>query len=263
MLLKIAIDTIQRQVKKELNLSKIPPQASSASIKKLLAEMGYTEPHDREHCSTIATMIIDQYHADNTALTVVEPVQDAMVEEPTTIEAVGDNQPIDWQEELTDGTPVKEPLPKLDEDTTQATIIKTPASTEPAPLTTLEKAEMIISRGQSLNIAIATQEVSEIVTHLNETSASDQDFIRGIEPAILAYFKEEDAYFADDITASVNRIAQAAEDSRSFRSSVSQAAITQIKKEVISSQAAWKRDRDILGKSITDTLKLLKHSRQA
>jgi hypothetical protein len=249
MLLKIAIDTIQRQIKKELNLSKIPVQASSASIKKLLTEMGFTEPHDREHCQTIATMIIDQYYKDNAVMTVVEPIT-------TDIEAGVndvDTLPIDWNEELGISDFSKAPLPELPE-------VETPASIS-APLFIRDKAAMVISKGQTLNIAIASQEVSEIVTELNETSTSDYDFINGIEPAIIAYFHEEDEYFADGITASVHRIAQAAEDSKSFRATATQAAISQIKKEVLSSQAEWKRERDTLGKSITDTLKLLKHSR--
>ena len=135
-------------------------------------------------------------------------------------------------------------------------LLKPPASTEPAPLTTLEKAEMIISRGKALDIAIATQEVSEIASQLDETSTSDRDFISRIEPAILAYFRQEDDQFNKNIEASVNRIAQAAEDSRSYRAVKTQSAVTQIAKEVSGSQAAWKRERDELEKNILSIFKL-------
>ncbi|MEM1003688.1 MAG: hypothetical protein AAGH46_13665 [Bacteroidota bacterium] len=68
MLFKIAANRIQAKVKNALGLSKTPLEATSANIRKILADKGLKEPYDRDDCDAIADEIISKIRKRETAI---------------------------------------------------------------------------------------------------------------------------------------------------------------------------------------------------
>jgi len=160
---------IQEVVKEALNVTSIPKQASKPALVKRLIDMGLTEPYDREHCKQIADAIVAEVLKEQSAITPVSVQDDAMVE------AGGDNQPIDWQEELTGELSVKEPLPKSDEDTTQPPTNIT-ASSQLVFQNNFEKAALVKSSLELSNIVVSDTQAIDIAAKMPNTFENRRNF---------------------------------------------------------------------------------------
>lgn len=164
MLLKVAIDTIQRDVKHSLGLSKIPSEATTKSIKKMLADMGLTEPYDRTQCKEIVTMIIEQYNRNNSAIELT-PVDSCCEDEQPTTEA------------LTVVEETTEELFTVNNEETTTTQQK--ESTESALTFTndFEKAALAQSELKNSGIQVSTVQAIELVADIEDTYASKEEFL--------------------------------------------------------------------------------------
>jgi hypothetical protein len=244
MLLRIAILTIQRQVKDELKLSKIPAQASAPSIKKLLAEMGFTEPHDREHCTTIATMIIDQYQEANRAMTVVEPVEE-------TIEST------DWSKELINESGV-EPAEEPDLlETNNSEKTQNPDSSLTYPVDNAKR-EMVAYKASEMGLTLAVNEIEVIASHVNTVSSSFAQTIRDIETELTAYIAYQQSQEADDVDAMLGRVSNRMAEKNA---SSSQYLATGLNKVSTALEVAEQRRKTDLSNLTTAIRERLKHQR--
>ncbi len=171
MLFKIAANRIQAKVKNALGLSKTPLEATSANIRKILADKGLKEPYDRDDCDAIADEIISKIRKRETAII----IQDEENLDSTPTVNLGEQDMDNIVDDSVKNSNSND-IPAVDVESNQSAI----AVTE-------EQRQMVAFKAQSMGIQLAESQVSEIASQIDSRNSNFIETIKQIEQALLDY----------------------------------------------------------------------------
>jgi hypothetical protein len=240
---------IQETVKEALGVTTIPKQASKPNLVKKLAEIGLTEPYDKDQCKEIAQMIVNEVLKEQSALTVVDESCSGFVETMEEEILETNNLPaIDWQAELT-GIPAEAPQEEKHTHTKQD-------SSELTYPVDDAKRGMVSYKASEMGISLASTEIDVIASRVDASSSSFTQTISDIESALIAYVDYQQSQESHQVRNMLTRVSnRVIEKNRAVKESLT----TGVNKFTSALEVAEQQQKSELSAILTR----LKTSRQA